>query len=103
MFKVLSRLLVGVVLILQGTPAFADACDSVIKGNGQHINACVKELKSEISQLRLQLQTERAQNKFMRCLLAHELKTPMANDIADVACEELHEAAKNKANQTKKQ
>ena len=103
MFNVLSRLLVGVMLILQGTPAFADACDSVIKGNGQHINACVKELKSEISQLRLQLQTEKAQNKVVRCLLASELNTLKANDIADVACEELHEAAKNKANQTKKQ
>jgi hypothetical protein len=31
----------------------------------------------------------------MRCLLASELKT--LNDTADVACEELHEAAKKKA------
>jgi hypothetical protein len=103
MFNVLSRLLVGVMLILQGTPAFADACDSVIKGNGQHINACVKELKSEISQLRLQLQTEKAQNKVVRCLLASELNTLKANDIADVACEEPRGAAKKKANETKKQ
>jgi hypothetical protein len=102
MFNAPSRLLVSVMLILQGTPVFADACDHVIKGNGQQINACVKELKSEISQLKLQLRTEKAQNEVMRCLLANEMKTLMANDIADVAGEELHEAAKKKTNQIKK-
>jgi hypothetical protein len=36
----------------------------------------------------------------MRCLLANELKTPKANDIADVMCEEPLGAAKKKTNET---
>jgi hypothetical protein len=48
--------------------------------------------------LRLQLQTEKAQNKVVRCLLANELKTLKAHDIADVACEDLHGADKKNAN-----
>ena len=61
-------------------------------------------MKSEIFILKLQLQTEASENKIMRnnlCLLATELRTTNAADIAELACSELREAAKKKATKSK--
>jgi hypothetical protein len=66
---------------------------------------CIKELKSEIFILRLQVQTEESLNRLTRsnlCLLAMEMKTENAVSIAETACEELKAAAKKKAAKSKK-
>jgi hypothetical protein len=77
-------------IAVQITPAMAAGdCDLVWRWDNREIDACIKELKSEIFILKLQLQTEAAENKMMRnnlCLLATELKTTNAADIAELAC-----------------
>jgi hypothetical protein len=81
----------------------AGSCDGIIiRWDDQAIDACVRELKSEITMLRLQLQIEESENRLMRnnlCLLATEIKTENSASIAEIACEELKDraAAKKKA------
>jgi hypothetical protein len=69
----------------------AGSCDLVFHWDQQAIDACIRELKSEIFILRLQLQTEESLNRLMRsnlCLLAMDIKTESAASIAEIACEE---------------
>jgi hypothetical protein len=87
--------------------AWTGYCDMVFRWDDHAIDACIRELKSEIETLQLQLQTERGLNQVMRgnlCLLANELKTEHAAEIAEIACAELREkaAAKKKPGGPKK-
>jgi hypothetical protein len=100
----ITRVMLGALMAIQLTPALAGSCDLVLRWDADQIEACFKEMKSEISILKMQLQTEAAENKIMRnnlCLLAGEVKTQNALEIADMACAELREAAK-KTNKSKK-
>jgi hypothetical protein len=56
-------------------------------------------LKLENEALRLELQTERGQNKLTRvtiCLLAMEIKTANAKATAEIACQEMRDRADKK-------
>jgi hypothetical protein len=100
----IMRATMGALVALQLTPALAGSCDSVLRWDAGQIEACFKEMKSEIFILKMQIQTEAAENKILRnnlCLLAGEVKSQRAAEIADLACTELREAAK-KANKSKK-
>jgi hypothetical protein len=69
------------------------------------LEACLKEIKSEIFVLRLELQTEQAENRLARsniCLLAMDLHSAEGNEIAEIACAEMKDAAKKKAAKPKK-
>jgi hypothetical protein len=75
------------------------ACDFVRHWDDRALSACIDELSNEISVLRLELQAEQTENRVMRgsiCLLAMDLKTESAKDLALITCEEL-EAARKKA------
>lgn len=64
------------------------------------LRACFDDLKSKIFILQLQLQTEQSVNRLARsniCLLALAMHTAEANDIIEVACAELKDAAAKKA------
>ena len=96
----LQNLRILQVLAVLLSPAVAQAgssCDFVLHWDARTLGACVDELKSEISILRLQLETEQNENRVMRgsiCLLAMDLKTKSAADLAHIACEELEAARK---------
>jgi hypothetical protein len=97
-----SRFLIVVaasIILLSLARARAGSCDFVIHWDEQAIGSCVRELKSEIATLRLQLQTEETENRVARgsiCLLALDSKTAGAADIAETACAELKVAAEKK-------
>jgi hypothetical protein len=94
----LAGIVVAGVLIVPSW-AQAGACDLVLDWNKTALSSCIAELKRENEALRLELQTERGINKVARgniCLLAMELKTPGANEIADIACQELRDQAAKK-------
>jgi hypothetical protein len=86
-----------VVLLLYPSAARAGPCDSIQftinpQLDRRELLDCIKELKSEIFVLRLQVQTGEALNSLMRnnlCLLAMDIKTENAASIAEIACEEL--------------
>jgi hypothetical protein len=71
-----------------------------LRWDQQAIDSCIREMKSEIFVLRLQVQTEESLNRLMQnnlCLLATDIKTENAASIAEIACAELRErAAANK-------
>ena len=79
-------------ILLFPASAWAGSCDLVFHWDQQAIDACIRELKSEIFVLRLQVQTEESLNRLMRsnlCLLAMDIKTENSASIAEIACEEL--------------
>jgi hypothetical protein len=89
-------------VLLFPASVWAGSCDLVFEWDHRAIDACIRELKSEIFMLRLQIETEESINRLMRsnlCLLAMDIKTENAGSIAEVACAELREraAAKKKA------
>jgi len=95
----LSCVLPMIAVLLYPAVTRAGSCDFVLHWDERTISSCINELKSEVSVLRLQLQTEQNQNRVMRgsiCLLAMDLKTESAADLAHIACEELEAAAKKK-------
>jgi hypothetical protein len=74
----------------------AGSCDLVLRWDQQAIDSCIREMKSEIFVLRLQIQTEESINRLMQnnlCLLATDIKTENAASIAEIACAELRERA----------
>jgi hypothetical protein len=76
--------------------AWAGSCDLVLRWDQQAIDSCIREMKSEIFVLRLQVQSEESINRLMQnnlCLLATEIKTENAASIAEIACAELREKA----------
>jgi hypothetical protein len=79
--------------------ARAGSCDLVFRWDEHAIDTCIRELKSEIFVLRLQVQTEQSLNRLMRgnlCLLATDMKTENAASIAEIACAELKGRAAEK-------
>lgn len=87
-------------LALAPMPALAGECDLIPRWDQHAIDGCFRELKSEVTVLRLRAQAAEAESKIARnnlCLLAMELKTPNAYEIAEIACTELWAAAKKKA------
>ena len=89
-------------VLLFPASVWAGSCDLVFRWDEHAIDACIRELKSEIFVLRLHLQTEESLNTIMRnnlCLLAADIKTENAASIAELACAELRDkaAAKKKA------
>jgi len=86
-------------VLLFPSSVWAGSCDLVFRWDEQAIDACIRELKSEIFMLRLQLQTEAAENRVARgniCLLAMDSKTAGAAEIAEIACAELKARAAEK-------
>jgi hypothetical protein len=86
-------------ILLFPADARAGSCDLVFRWDERAIDACVRELKSEIFVLRLQVQTEQSLNLLMRgnlCLLATDIKTENAASIAEIACAELKDRAAEK-------
>jgi hypothetical protein len=87
-------------ILLFPADARAGSCDLVFRWDEHAIDACVRELKSEIFVLRLQIQTEQSLNRLMRgnlCLLiATDIKTENAASIAEIACAELKDRAAEK-------
>jgi hypothetical protein len=77
----------------------AGSCDLVLRWDQQAIDSCIREMKSEIFILGVQVQTEESLNRLMRnnlCLLATDIKTENAASIAEIACEELKARAAEK-------
>lgn len=86
-------------LLLFPASVWAGSCDLVFDWDQRAIDACIRELKSEIFVLRLQVQTEESLNRLMRsnlCLLAMDIKTENAASIAEIACAELKDRAAEK-------
>jgi hypothetical protein len=89
----------ALVVLLFPASVSAGSCDFVLRWDERTLSACINELSNEISVLRLELQAEQTENRVMRgsiCLLAMDLKTESAKDLALIACDEL-EAARKKA------
>jgi hypothetical protein len=88
-------------ILLSPTSVLAGSCDGIaIRWDDQTIDSCVRELKSEITILRLQLQAQESENRLMGrtlCILAMDIKTENSASIAEIACEEVKAAAKKKA------
>jgi hypothetical protein len=83
-------------VLLFPASAWAGSCDLVLRWDQQAIDSCIREMKSEIFVLRLQVQTEESLNRLMQnnlCLLATDIKTENAASIAEIACAELRERA----------
>jgi hypothetical protein len=83
-------------VLLFPASAWAGSCDLVLRWDQQAIDSCIREMKSEIFVLRLQIQTEESINRLMQnnlCLLATDIKTENAASIAEIACAELRERA----------
>jgi hypothetical protein len=92
---------VGLAVVLIPSEVSAGYCDLVFRWDQQAIDACIRELKSEISVLRLRAQTEESLNQIMRnnlCLLAMDVKTENAASIAEIACAELRDNASARKN-----
>jgi hypothetical protein len=86
-------------VLFSPTSVWAGSCDLVFRWDERAIDACIRELKSEIFMLRLQLQTEAAENQVARgniCLLGMDSKTAGAAEIAEIACAELTARAAEK-------
>jgi hypothetical protein len=89
--------------LLLPASAWAGSCDLVFRWDEHAIDACIREMKSEIFVLRLQVQTEESLNRVMRgnlCLLAMDIKTENAASIAEIACAELKDRAAEKKRAT---
>ena len=84
--------------------AYGGTCNLVFRWDSHAIDKCVRELRSEIDLLQLQIRTIESENRLLRnhlCLIAGDVQNHVVgSDVALIiedTCTELRAAAKRKA------